>query len=55
MKYLCLVYCEEEKLHTLLESPQDSECEAYAKICAMAVALLLAKHWNPCTPRQLFG
>jgi len=30
MKYLCLVYSEEEKLHALPESPQDSECMAYA-------------------------
>jgi hypothetical protein len=30
MKYLCLVYCEEEKLHTLPESPKDDECLAYA-------------------------
>jgi hypothetical protein len=30
MKYLCLVYCEEDKLHTLPESPQDAECLAYA-------------------------
>jgi hypothetical protein len=29
MKYLCLVYCEEEKLHTLPESPRDAECIAY--------------------------
>ncbi|WP_045226267.1 YciI family protein [Methyloterricola oryzae] len=31
MKYLCLVYSEEEKLHTLPESPQDIECLAYAQ------------------------
>ncbi len=29
MKYLCLVYGEEEKLHSLPESPQDEECLAY--------------------------
>lgn len=29
MKYLCLVYSEEEKLHTLPESPKDDECLAY--------------------------
>jgi len=29
MKYLCLVYCEEEKLHSLPESPKDAECMAY--------------------------
>ena len=30
MKYLCLVYSEESKLHALPESPRDSECMAYA-------------------------
>ncbi|BBA36292.1 DGPF domain-containing protein [Methylocaldum marinum] len=30
MKYLCLVYSEEEKLHSLPESPKDSECLACA-------------------------
>lgn len=30
MKYLCLVYSDEEKLHSLPESPPDSECMAYA-------------------------
>jgi len=30
MKYLCLVYCEEDKLHSLPESPNDAECIAYA-------------------------
>lgn len=29
MKYLCLVYSEEDKLHSLPESPQDAECLAY--------------------------
>jgi hypothetical protein len=29
MKYLCLVYCDEEKLHNLPESPRDTECMAY--------------------------
>jgi hypothetical protein len=31
MKYLCLIYSEEEKLHTLPESPKDGECMAYAE------------------------
>lgn len=31
MKYLCLVYSEEEKLHALPESPNDEECMAYAE------------------------
>lgn len=29
MKYLCLVYSDEEKLHTLPDSPEDAECAAY--------------------------
>jgi len=29
MKYLCLVYSDEKKLHSLPESPADSECRAY--------------------------
>lgn len=29
MKYVCLVYCEESKLHGLPESPPDSECMAF--------------------------
>lgn len=29
MKYLCLVYSEEAKLHSLPESPKDEECLAY--------------------------
>ncbi len=31
MKYLCLVYSDEKKLHSLPESPDDAECMAYAK------------------------
>jgi len=31
VKYLCLVYSEEAKLHALPESPQDSECQAYSE------------------------
>jgi hypothetical protein len=30
MKYLCLVYSDEDKLHSLPESPKDEECNAYA-------------------------
>jgi hypothetical protein len=29
MKYLCLVYAEEARLHTLPDSPEDAECLAY--------------------------
>lgn len=31
MKYLCLVYANEKQLHSLPESPEDSECDAYAQ------------------------
>jgi hypothetical protein len=31
MKYLCLVYSEEDKLYSLPESPKDTECHAYAR------------------------
>lgn len=31
MKYLCLVYSEEDKLHTQPDSPKDAECLAYAE------------------------
>jgi hypothetical protein len=30
MKYLCLVYADEKELHSLPESPNDAECQAYA-------------------------
>jgi hypothetical protein len=29
MKYLCLVYFDEKKLHAVPESPEDTECHAY--------------------------
>lgn len=31
MKYLCLVYSDEEKLHSLPDSPKDAECLAYGE------------------------
>lgn len=31
MKYLCLVYCDEKKLHSDPDSPRDSECWAYSE------------------------
>ncbi|QYN00111.1 YciI family protein [Pseudomonas protegens] len=31
MKYLCLVYSDEQLLHSLLDSPEDAECLAYAE------------------------
>ncbi len=30
MKYLCLVYAEEERLDSQPDSPPDRECQAYA-------------------------
>ncbi len=30
MKYLCLIYSEEDKLHTLPDSPREEECLAYS-------------------------
>ena len=40
MKYLCLVYSEEEKLHVLPESPKDAECLAYAETLSQRGQLL---------------
>lgn len=34
VKYLCLVYAQEDRLHDLPESPRDSECHAYASSLA---------------------
>lgn len=31
MKYLCLVYSDEQQLHSHPDSPRDSECQAYAE------------------------
>ena len=31
MKYLCLVYSNEQELHSLPDSPHDAECMAYAE------------------------
>ena len=31
MKYLCLVYSDENLLHSLPDSPEDAECMAYAE------------------------
>lgn len=31
MKYLCLVYSDESTLHSLPDSPEDAECQAYAE------------------------
>lgn len=36
MKYLCLVYFDEESFHSQPESPPDSECHAYGEKLAAA-------------------
>ena len=47
MKYLCLVYCEEEKLHGLPESPEDAECEAYCETVEASGQLVAAEALEP--------
>lgn len=47
MKYLCLVYSNEEALHALPESPQDSECQAYAESVAASGRMLAAEALQP--------
>ncbi|SHF89822.1 Uncharacterized conserved protein [Microbulbifer donghaiensis] len=47
MKYLCLVYSEEEKLHSLPDSPEDSECQAYAESVAGSGRMLAAEALEP--------
>ncbi|QSA97887.1 YciI family protein [Methylococcus sp. EFPC2] len=43
MKYLCLVYSEESKLHDLPDSPDDAECMAYAETLQRSGHLLAAE------------
>lgn len=47
MKYLCLVYCEEDKLHSLPESPEDSECVAHAEELRQRGHLLAGQALEP--------
>ncbi len=47
MKYLCLVYSDEEKLHSLPDSPEDSECQAYAESVAGSGRMLAAEALEP--------
>lgn len=47
MKYLCLVYANEENLHSLPESPKDSECHAYAMQAAERGMLLAGQALQP--------
>jgi hypothetical protein len=43
MKYLCLVYADESTLHTLPESPEDAECQAYADSVQASGRMLAAE------------
>lgn len=47
MKYLCLVYSDENKLHSLPESPEDSECFAYAQSLAESGHMLAGQALAP--------
>jgi hypothetical protein len=47
MKYLCLVYSEESKLHALPESPKDAECLAYANALQTNGRMLAAEALEP--------
>ncbi|MFY0663139.1 MAG: YciI family protein [Natronospirillum sp.] len=47
MKYLCLVYANEDYLHSLPESPKDSECHAYASQAAERGTLLAGQALQP--------
>lgn len=47
MKYLCLVYSEESRLHSLPESPEDRECQAYAEHVAGTGRMLAAEALEP--------
>lgn len=47
MKYLCLVYSEENTLHTLPDSPKDAECLAYANAVHASGRMLAAEALEP--------
>lgn len=47
MKYLCLVYSEEDRLHSLPDSPEDSECQRYADSIAQSGRMLAAEALEP--------
>lgn len=47
MKYLCLVYSEESKLHTMPDSPKDDECLAYANAVQTSGRMLAAEALQP--------
>ncbi|WP_025126893.1 YciI family protein [Pseudomonas sp. PH1b] len=43
MKYLCLVYSDEQLLHSLPDSPRDAECQAYAEAVQGSGRMLAAE------------
>ena len=43
MKYLCLIYSDEQVLHTSPDSPHDSECLAYAESIQASGRMLAAE------------
>ncbi|MEX2495207.1 MAG: YciI family protein [Woeseia sp.] len=47
MKYLCLVYCDESKLHSLPDGPEDSECHAYGQVLAESGHSVAAEALQP--------
>ena len=47
MKYLCLVYSEENRLHSLPDSPEDAECQAYVDVVASSGRMLAAEALQP--------
>jgi hypothetical protein len=47
MKYLCLVYSDESVLHSLPESPPDSECQEYADAVHASGRMLAAEALEP--------
>ncbi|NMG65996.1 YciI family protein [Azoarcus indigens] len=47
MKYLCLVYSDEKLLHSLPDSPEDAECQAYADSVAESGRMLAAEALQP--------
>ncbi|MCK3841368.1 MULTISPECIES: YciI family protein [Pseudomonas] len=47
MKYLCLIYSDEQVLHTSADSPHDSECLAYAQAIQASGRMLAAEPLEP--------
>ena len=47
MKYLCLIYSDEQVLHTSPDSPHDSECLAYAEAIQASGRMLAAEPLQP--------